>query len=134
MTTGGVAVDDYEELKNKAKLRYEARIAAAKEEYRTTLAGIDQVRRLLGGSGSRKRTKGLADAVSTAICDMKGSITSERVVRTLTDSGVEAHRASVASVLRRLAADGTDGLDVVIEPRGRRAGVYKRRPTIGRII
>lgn len=125
-----------DDLKLRAKVRCQVKIAAAKEEYRATLDGIERVRLLekLGdasgstlSTGSGTRRSGLGDEVRTAIREIAGTITSEVIVDHLRGKGRDVVRASVASVLSRLANDPNGEIDTIVAPAGRRAGTYEKK-------
>lgn len=128
--------DHLEKLKSKARERYQAKTEAAKVEYRIAIEAIEQVRRLeklddpsatVATMGSRTRKSGLLADVRSAIREIEGSITSERVVEHLRQQGKALIRASVASALRRMAEDPNSDIRTVVAPAGRRAGTYEKK-------
>jgi hypothetical protein len=128
------------QLRARAKARYDARLEAAKREYKQALAAIDSVAELLSeahdpaeNETSVQNCKGrgsLAGAIRAAIADVPPRFTIRDVAAVLERDhpailGASAS-STVSSALRRLA-EGNGGISLVERGRGKRASVYAKK-------
>ena len=138
----------WEQLKETAKRRCDNQITVARKAYREALEAIDQVRRLERTAANNGRSRGtqrprprklspLDLRVLRATERLNATFGSEAARKILeADAQVDGsqlpHRASVAASLKRLVE--FDRLEILIQPQGRRAGIYKRKEVAAKTV